>query len=300
MGVKIAAAAIMPGRLFGQKSGAIKLSALAAIECLQKSSIAFKEIDIIINTGVYRDEHIGEPSIASLIQGTIDQLLGLNTSTTFSFDLNAGGNGVLTAIRLASQKIYLGQAQHILITSGDSNPDKRWKGKFYFATSAGALILSKTDDQSGLKKYVSYQYPEHASAFQSKITWEKTKWFNFHRYRLKITQNQEFLANSIESVKESLKDFEKKAGFTDASVDVVLSSIIPEGFYQAMKNTSLANKMPNLTHEYSGIHSAGLIASWVAAQSSEEFRESQSILFISVAAGIIVTVALWENEKKDG
>src|SRR5512137_727990 len=73
--------------LFGK--GSIKLAVDAALGCLKEVDMPASDVDLLINTGIYRDDNIGEPAIAALIQQGIRANPGVREDGgpgTFSFD----------------------------------------------------------------------------------------------------------------------------------------------------------------------------------------------------------------------
>ncbi len=60
---------------------------------------------MLINAGIYREDNMGEPALAALIQEDIGANLGqppIGGHGTFSFDLINGTCGVISAIQLQS------------------------------------------------------------------------------------------------------------------------------------------------------------------------------------------------------
>ena len=58
---------------------------------------------MLINAGIYREDSMGEPALAALIQEDIGANLGqppIGGHGTFSFDLLNGTCGVITAIQI--------------------------------------------------------------------------------------------------------------------------------------------------------------------------------------------------------
>ena len=52
-------------------TGAIDLADDAARACLERGGRNASDLDFLINAGVYRDNNIGEPAVASIIQEDI-------------------------------------------------------------------------------------------------------------------------------------------------------------------------------------------------------------------------------------
>ena len=104
------------------RKSAITLSSRAAKRCLKKAGLVPANLGILINTGIYRDSHIAEPAVASLIQrriganpvlSGIDTICSNNHAGTFSFDLNNGGCGLISGMRLVDGFIQSGRQEAI-------------------------------------------------------------------------------------------------------------------------------------------------------------------------------------------
>ena len=107
----------------------IGMAVFAVQNCLKKVGMHVQDVDVLINIGVFRDKNIVEPAMAPLIQ----QQLGMNLDpvqndhihrTTFSFDINDGECGFLTAVSVADGFLKSGAAKHALIVSETFIPRK--------------------------------------------------------------------------------------------------------------------------------------------------------------------------------
>jgi 3-oxoacyl-[acyl-carrier-protein] synthase-3 len=69
----------------------LDLAESAGEQCIASAGIDKKDIDLVISTGIYRDDNVVEPAMAALIQ----QRLGINLKIdwnhrTFAFDILNG------------------------------------------------------------------------------------------------------------------------------------------------------------------------------------------------------------------
>ncbi len=102
MGTRIEMISILPPAGRQTLRGTMWLSEKVAKKCLKEANIDPSELELLIFAGIYRDDHIGEPSIASLLQkeiGANPKLYPLD-DRTFSFDLNSGGCGLVNAFQI--------------------------------------------------------------------------------------------------------------------------------------------------------------------------------------------------------
>ncbi|MEY9212589.1 hypothetical protein NI17_004915 [Thermobifida halotolerans] len=127
-------------------------SALAAEACIERAGITPDQVDLLINTGVYRDRNMSEPAMAALVQ----QRLGINPDhvrfptarPALSFDLMNGACGVLDAVRVGADFITTGSAEYVLVVSGDAHPsndpERARATGFPYATMGAAMLLERS------------------------------------------------------------------------------------------------------------------------------------------------------------
>jgi 3-oxoacyl-[acyl-carrier-protein] synthase-3 len=125
--------------------------AAAAHECLRRSGVDPGRVDLLINTGIYRDANMVEPAMAALIQ----QDVGLNLdyvknpapTAAFSFDLMNGACGVLNAVQVGASYLDSGNAEYVLVVSGDAHPDGGAPTPDHpYATVGAAMLLARVPD----------------------------------------------------------------------------------------------------------------------------------------------------------
>ncbi|MFE3289739.1 hypothetical protein [Rhodococcus sp. NPDC059234] len=132
----------------------IEHSARAARAAMAAAGIEAQQVGVLVNTGIYRDSNLFEPSIAALIQREAG--IGLEypdgVARSFSFDLMNGACGVLNAVQVATALLETDSAEHVLVVSGDTHPSlqrRRPAADFPFVTAGAALLLEKTDGPEG-------------------------------------------------------------------------------------------------------------------------------------------------------
>jgi 3-oxoacyl-[acyl-carrier-protein] synthase-3 len=137
--------------LLATKQGAIDYSVLAAEKCILQAGIDRADIDLLINTGTYREKNINEPSIASLIQKRLkiglDPYKGSSGRTSFSFDLRNGVVGMLSAVQVASALLQQKMVKLALVVSGDVHPSQSRTSDFPYTHMGSATLLSWSDDE---------------------------------------------------------------------------------------------------------------------------------------------------------
>ena len=125
MGARIEAVSALTSRGL-RKPSARRLADAAARTCLAHAGREPGEIDMLINTGIYREDNMGEPALAAIVQEDIGANLGqppIGGHGTFSFDLLNGTCGVISAIQLQAGMLRSGLIRLGAIVTSDVHPD---------------------------------------------------------------------------------------------------------------------------------------------------------------------------------
>ncbi|GGN33063.1 3-oxoacyl-[acyl-carrier-protein] synthase-3 [Actinoplanes campanulatus] len=128
--------------------GSVAHASAAATACLERAGIGPDQVDLLINVGVYRDENMAEPAMSALIQKNVGTNLDYLRSgrAALSFDLMNGACGVLNAVQVAGAFLDTGDAEFVLVVSGDAHPSGRPDPGFGYASVGAAILLSRTTD----------------------------------------------------------------------------------------------------------------------------------------------------------
>ena len=149
------------------------LAIFASRTALKHSGIDASEIDLIIFCGIERDWI--EPATAHRVQQFID------AKNASCFDLSNACHGFMNGISVADAMIATGSASTALICTGekpsnimyealrrlaksDSKSDvKRWLGAFTVGDAGGAVIIRRSQHQSGFQKFNFSSNGEHTN-----------------------------------------------------------------------------------------------------------------------------------------
>ena len=128
------------------------LGYLAAKNALEKSDLNDKDIDAIIVATTTPDRTF--PSTATIIQ----EKLGIKNA--FAFDVQAVCSGFVYALDIANNFIKSGSCKNILVIGAETlSKILDWKDRnscVLFGDGAGAVILSKSEDESGILSSILY------------------------------------------------------------------------------------------------------------------------------------------------
>ncbi len=128
MGALIESFATVRGHHEPFAQGALKLADAAIATCLERAGRAAADLDLLVNAGVYRNDNLGEPALAALIQEDV----GANTRRwreahgTFSFERlqrrRRRGHSALSAG-------WIPRRQHRPGSGGGQRRASRWHGR---------------------------------------------------------------------------------------------------------------------------------------------------------------------------
>ena len=305
MGTIIKSIAISENKSLLNRKGSIKLCSEAASRCLENANIDSSELDIIINTGIYRDNHIAEPSIASILQDKLrskpnkalfQSPTNNGTGHTFSFDLSNSGCGVLNGIQVIDNLLKLGRISKGMIITGDANPIPELSRNFEFPGAAAAVFLTSSSNCPGFESISHYSYPEFKENFTGYTSWQRAKQNGGFRNVLNIEQDESYLGNCIQCASKSISGFFSENRITIEDIDLVIASQSPPGFPEGLREENKLPVLRNITeNKRIAPYTAGplfdLHSNWDKIQSGQANR----ILFVTVGAGISVSIALYRN-----
>ncbi len=134
---------------------AVAMASQAASSCLTTSAVPKNEIDLVIHTGVYRNEYLSEPALAAIIAGNLEINSGirpLNERRTFTFDILNGSLGFLNACQVASRMMATGGCMNVLITAAEIENNRNLAGahpRGVVDAGAAALLSMGVPDGPG-------------------------------------------------------------------------------------------------------------------------------------------------------
>ncbi len=162
--------------------GTVGLAKAAAETCLARSRHDRSDIDLLLFAGVYRDEFICEPAIASMLAGALQ----LNDSPelaakkkTFACDVFNGALGLLNACHLAVQMIQAGTARRALVAVSEveNNARNRPDHLLGLKETGSALILeAESDGGAGFGEFLFRYATEHSGYLRSYFSYIDGKW----------------------------------------------------------------------------------------------------------------------------
>jgi 3-oxoacyl-[acyl-carrier-protein] synthase-3 len=129
-------------------------AARAGLACLETAGVTVEDIDFLANIGVYRLHNMCEPAVCALIQNAMR--MGLDArkfpsrKDVFSFDLNNGACGTLSAVMALGAMLEARKLDRALIVGADAHPSGGPEASFPFTTMGAALLLTRTPGRGGV------------------------------------------------------------------------------------------------------------------------------------------------------
>jgi len=284
--------------------GARRLADDAVAECLERARLEATDLDLLVNAGIYRENNLAEPALASMIQedvGANPSPSGEPSHGTFSFDVASGGSGVITALEIidgliASRVIDVGA-----VVASDSNPGN--VEAFPFPNAGGAVLLRAGPAGTGFVAFQFDTFPEFSESFESVIVWHERShplpWMPEGKNILEIRIGEDFAPSAVACATVSARRFLAARGLDPGDVDLLVASAYPRTFAAALAgNLGLApDSVAAPNEEFAGAHTAGVIASLDAAVRSGRLFAAKNALLVAAGAGITVATALYRHPR---
>jgi len=307
MGARIEAVSVIRSPEGLRRRGAIALSDRAALACLERAGRTARDLDFLVNAGIYRDHHIGEPAVAAIIQEDIDANPDPPVQGghgTFSFDVINGACGVMTGMQVLDGFLCSGAIGLGLVVAADAPPEGRDRRDFPFAAVGGAVLLAPSErPEEGFLCFSSTTFPEHAELFESTVQWEtrhpgpvaeRVPGLRGH-HSLRIEQREGYVEACVDSAASATGDFLASVDLRPHEIDLLVASPGPGEFPEelARRLEVPGERLARVDEPFARAHSAGLVAALDAAIRSGRMGEARNVLLVGVGAGITVATALY-------
>lgn len=303
MGVLIEAAAAVHGGHGPLAASSLKLTDVAASECLRRAGRDAGEIDLLISTGIYHDRNLAEPALAALIQEDVGANLGhppVGGHGTFSFDLLNGTCGALNAAHLVDGFMRSRAVDLAMIVAGDVDPGAS-RG-FTFTRSGAAMLLRWDAGGAGFQGFHFRTFPEYQDLFHSAIVWEAERGTRLpFRHAgenvLEVVERAGYLERSVDCAVTTAQEFLAGHGMTSSAIDVLVAAHTSPAFPELLADrlgvarSALVHVATDLEHT----HTALPIAALAEADRGGRLTASNQVLVVTAGAGITVGLALYRG-----
>lgn len=293
MGSKIDAVGLSTPGFF--RRGSIDMEIRAAKDCLKSAQLDPNMLGVLVNTGIYRDRHIGEPAIATFIQRAIGaNEVFTGDRSTFSFDLTNGGCGMLTGVMVVDGFLQSGTIDHGMVVTADTDPVPGESQGYNYTPAAAAVLLSRGEDGVGFLHFKTETEARFIDDLRGRLEWMQ------HKRKMKnvlvMSQAEGFAGACAQFALGNLDAFLKETSLKMKDIDLIIPSQSPPGFLgELKKKKGMEEKLIDLTDKLANVHTAGIGFALERAMSSGRFAAAKNCLFLTVGAGITVSLALYRN-----
>jgi 3-oxoacyl-[acyl-carrier-protein] synthase-3 len=255
---------------------------------LQRAGREPDDVDLLINTGIYRDKNLAEPALAALIQEDV----GANPEDphddahgTFSFDISNGTCGVLTALQIVDGFLRSHTINCALVVASDANPGRGMSEHFPFSPVGAALLCDWSDDDFGLGRVHWVNVPDDGENFRATVGLEDAR--NVLRFSGSAAMDEQFAAAGAQVARNCLQE----ASLELSDVDIIVAAPARHA-YRAALAAQLAIPVERITvADDESMHTASLVAALRSA--AEELPPGARVLLIAAGAGVTAGAALY-------
>jgi 3-oxoacyl-[acyl-carrier-protein] synthase III len=227
--VRIESMGVLPGA-GNAPHDAVSMLAAAAESSLRDSRYSLHDIDLTINAGVYRNDFLCEPAVASLVAGRMrtggdgDSPTG---AETLAFDLTNGSLGVLQACHVAANMITAGSFRTAMVMAAEVelNSNGSLQSRLGIEETGTALILDSSTANGpgfGAFHFQSFTRQIHQFAAHSAVADGKTI--------LSFERDAAFETSCLECIAACVEQFLALERLRRADLAVVLPPLISRPF----------------------------------------------------------------------
>jgi len=304
MGTRIEAASALTSHGL-RKPTARRLADAATRTCLAQAGKEPGDVDMLINAGIYREDNMGEPALAALIQEDIGANLGqppIGGRGTFSFDLLNGICGVISAIQLESGLLRSGVIRLGAIVASDVDPNLKNPRAAFLRPAGGAMLLGWDDSLAGFTDFYMETFPEYEGLFMSGLVWQER---HGHRvpqratgqHQMIIEEKPGYQARLADCAEEVIRRFLRRLGMGLDEIDLLVPAPSSADFLDTLRARLgvPSDRVAYITEDLEGAYTTGPIAALQAAIRSGRLGEARNTLMLAAGAGITVALALYRQ-----
>jgi 3-oxoacyl-[acyl-carrier-protein] synthase III len=304
MGARIEAAVALTSRGL-RKPSARRLADAAARTCLGQAGKKPGDIDMLINAGIYREDSMGEPALAALVQEDIGANRGqppIGGHGTFSFDLLNGTCGVISAIGIQAGLLRSGVIRLGAIVTSDVDPNLKDSRSAPFRPTGGALLLGWDDSIAGFTDFYTETFPEYQDLFVSGLVWQERRGPRVPRRgtgqsQMVIDEKPGYQARLADCAEEATHRFLRRLGMGIGEIDLLVPAPSSPDFLDPLRRRLgvPGDRVAYVTEDLEGAYTTGPIAALQAGIKSGRLGEARNTVMLAVGAGITVTLALYRQ-----
>ena len=292
-GVRIVAATVEESRTGDDTSKfspykVVESAAQATESCLRIARWGASDVQLLIHAGVYRDQFLSEPAVASILAGELkmnDDLPHQGSQQTFAFDLTDGACGTLDACGVVASMIRCGKIQRAIVTASEVENNLPPHDQRGVAQIGSAIALERTDrPDQGFGQFFFRSYPQFADKLSTKTGYRDG------RPSLLVHRLDDLDQAMIASARDGIAAFLAESNRVIGDYERVLLSLPPTvDRCLVEKELGIAGDRlvwPNATK--GDAFTSGLAAMWNLLQQPGSVSSGERWLILAAGAGIEV------------
>ena len=309
-----------------RRATALGLADDAARNCFALAGRQPGDIDMLINVGMYREDSMGEPALAALIQqdigaspgrrpagrGGVGGHAGLGgrsghggrgvAASTFSFDLLNGACGAINAIQIESGLLKSGAIRLGAVVSSDVQPDVKDPDAAFLRPAGGALLLRWRDGDAGFTDFGSETFPEYQDLFTSGLVWHRRNGVPVPRQgagrnEMVVTMRPGYHARLADCAQEAALRFLRRVGLGVADIDLLVPAPADPDFVDRLRARLHipGDRVAYTPEDLAGAYTTGPLAARQAARKSGRLDEARTTLLLAAGPGATIALALYRQ-----
>lgn len=282
--------------------GSVALQTEAARRCLGAAAIDPGTVGLVVNAGVYRDDNIVEPAMATLVQ----QKLGLNLDPivagqgapgTFAFDVANGACGVINAIQVAAAYVSLNPGRTALVLAGDEHPSKAPADDFPFTPSGAAALIAGLPAGAGDGGFLQI---EHAAGPDGYSGLEGYNDIRLHagdgRRKVSVVMDAAFGERLLAFAASTVNDFLSRHAAARDRLKLIASNPAPRFMERLAAAAGIpATGVVDAHAAYGDLHTASVLAGLHEGLHRGLVAPGDLVLLVCAGSGLTVSCALYRH-----
>jgi 3-oxoacyl-[acyl-carrier-protein] synthase III len=273
----------------------VALAHAAIDRCLRGSSYGKDDVELLIHTGVYRDDFVGEPAVAAMIAGRA-KLNEAGASAagkkTFALDLLNGAVGFLNACCIGAGMIQAGDYRAVMVAASEIENNARIPGAVRrgIAEVGSAVILDRAPDGAvGFGTSIFMTFPQYADALTSWVVNDDG------RPILHVQRRSDLEDVYLECVSSTVEELLRQEALRMADVAAILSPSVSVGFGARLAGALNVerDKVLDAATDEGDLFSSAIAYAFARAGTRPRARRGDVALMIGVGSGIQVGAVLY-------
>jgi 3-oxoacyl-[acyl-carrier-protein] synthase III len=272
----------------------LELIRVATEDCFTASHYDKRDTDLLIYSGIYRDEFICEPAIAALAEGMLginDDINNQQEKKTFALDMFNGGVTTLNACYTAIAMIKAQQGKNALIVASEieNNRDLQSKSLIGLEETGSAMFLDESPDgKIGFGNFVFKSFTDYMPALGSHTVIRNGKTC------LQIEIDPHLEASYLQCIQETVQELLALEQLDMSQINLILPPQISSHFITALSETLKLNreKFVDVQAQHD-LFTSSLAYSLKHTQKYRMVKPGNIGLIINVGSGLQVGCAIY-------